>query len=129
MGARLNGILAARQAFARLPESWRDRINEVNTASAQSIVRDASARARRRTGALRLSIDYSVDTRRGTAKVGVAKGPVFYGHFVEYGTVTLPARPFMRPAVEIERSHSEGRYRDAARRMERDVSAIGARNL
>ena len=42
----------------------------------------------------------------GYADVGVAKGNVFYGHFIELGTSQRSARPFLRPA--LEKGHRSG---------------------
>nr|WP_321320960.1 HK97-gp10 family putative phage morphogenesis protein [uncultured Campylobacter sp.] len=36
----------------------------------------------------------------GYSSKGRAKISAFYGHFVEYGTKKMSARPFMRPAVQ-----------------------------
>lgn len=58
-----------------------------------------------RTGTLRGSIKKSATAPRGSngftaeAKVGVT-GEGFYGRFLEFGTSKMPARPFMRPAVD-----------------------------
>lgn len=125
--ANLKGIMEARRAFARIPEATRNAINEVNALTAHAIVSRAKARVARRSGLLQKSINWSQDKRRGTAKVGIEKGPAFYGHFVEFGTITQPARPFMLPATELERSNHELRFRDAGRRLERDVASVGGR--
>ena len=70
---------------------------------------------RREMGALSKSVRImSTGTRGGTVKGGVVAGgrttvgrgqnkvkaDAFYAHFVEYGTVKMTARPFMRPAVD-----------------------------
>jgi HK97 gp10 family phage protein len=52
------------------------------------------------TGRLRSSITATPATKSGnsyTAKIGTN---VIYGHRHEYGTGGMPARPFMRPAIE-----------------------------
>ena len=36
----------------------------------------------------------------GYADIGVEKGSVFYGHFIELGTSRQAARPFLRPAID-----------------------------
>lgn len=129
MNARIQGIVEARKAFARIPEAHREAINIAHELTAKEIVRVASAKVRRATGLLSKSITYSIDKRRGTAKVGVEKGPAFYGHFIEFGTTRLPARPFMLPAVEGERANLEQRFKDAGKAIEKDVANIGGRFL
>jgi HK97 gp10 family phage protein len=129
MNARIQGIVEARRAFARIPVAIRDAINDVHDVTSSEIVRGAKGRVRRRSGLLERSIAYSVDKRRGTAKVGITEGPAFYGHFVEFGTVNMSARPFMIPAVEAERSLIEQRFKVAGKQVERDVAAVGGRFL
>lgn len=127
MTARLQGIIEARRAFARIPEAMRDAINDANETTAREIVRGAQGRVRQRTGLLMRSIDYSIDKRRGQAKVGIVAGPAFYGHFLEFGTVRMAARPFMTPAVEAERGPHEQRMIASGRQIEKDVAAVGGR--
>jgi HK97 gp10 family phage protein len=129
MNARLTGIMEARRAFARIEPAVREAINDANEMTAKAIVMNAQSRVSVRSGLLKRSIDYSIDKRRGTAKVGIAKGPAFYGHFQEFGTATQSARPFMLPAVESERAYHEQRYRTAGRQIEKDVAAVGGRFL
>lgn len=50
-----------------------------------------------RTGRLRNSITYGVDTSEPAVYVGTN---VEYGPFVELGTSKMAARPFLKPAVE-----------------------------
>jgi HK97 gp10 family phage protein len=130
MNARIQGIVEARRAFARIPEAVRDAINDVNETTAREIVRGAQARVRRRSGLLARSISYSIDKRRGTAKVGVESGPAFYGHFLEFGTIHQKARPFMLPAVEAERGYHEQRFRESGKQqIEGDIGKVGGRVL
>lgn len=66
---------------------------------------NVSAQFTERSGTLRKSIQKSATAPRGSngftaeAKVGVT-GEGFYGRFLEFGTSKMPARPFMRPAVD-----------------------------
>lgn len=129
LSAKLQGIQAARRAFARIEPAHREVINDVNEMTARAIVLNAKERVLVRTGLLKSDIDWSIDKRRGTAKVGIAKGPAFYGHFQEFGTSRQPARPFMLPAVESQRDAHESRYRAAGRRLEQDIARVGGRNL
>ena len=121
--------MAARRAFAAIPEAVRDAINNTNQVTASEIVRAAQRRVRKRTGLLERSIAYSVDKRRGTAKVGIVKGEAYYGHFLEFGTIHQPAHPFMLPSVEEQHVLHQQRMKAAGKQIERDVSKVGGRFL
>ena len=69
-----------------------------------------------------------------TANANSAKGwtkdqPSRRAHFVEFGTVHMHAEPFMMPAAESIRGVYLARCISAGRDIERDMTAIGARNL
>ena len=59
----------------------------------------------------------------GYSSTGRAKISAFYGHFVEYGTKKMSAKPFMRPAVaraggymkEVLESHISAMNNELAR--------------
>lgn len=75
----------------------------------------AQARAPVRTGKLFASIAYEVSARGNVVegRVGTLRKQAFYAYFVEMGTKSTPAQPFLRPAVfengeEIVRLISEG---------------------
>lgn len=50
-------------------------------------------------------------------------------HFIEFGTRHQPAEPFMIPAAAAEQAHYLERVRDASKKAERDLAAIGSRNV
>lgn len=54
--------------------------------------------------------------------VGPAKG-FFYGMFLEYGTVKMSARPFMRPAFD---QHAPGTFEAIGKALWRELAAEGA---
>lgn len=125
--ARIRSFQAAHVAFKRLPQVERDAILDKQEDVAIAIVAGAKARVRRRSHKLAGSIDYSVSRRSGNGKVGIAKGPVYWGHFNEYGTVKMGARPFMRPAIEDEVSKMNGRYQAAGRVIEHRMMSASSR--
>lgn len=49
-------------------------------------------------------------------------------HFVEFGTRKMRAEPFMVPAAEAETPHYLARCKDAGKRAEKELAAIGSRN-
>lgn len=80
---------------------------------------------------LRQAVTNSVPVRTGALKKSITKGKVVEGkilvgpsqlspgyraHFVEFGTSKMPARPFMRPAFEQEKSTIEKIMADEIRK-------------
>ena len=55
----------------------------------------------------------------GYSSKGRAKISAFYGHFVEYGTKKMSAKPFMRPAVQ----RAKGYMKEV---LESHISAMNA---
>lgn len=70
------------------------------------IAREAKALAPREDGQLQASIVASVVSpnpigpRDEVVYVGPARGKVFYGHIIEFGSIQQSARPFIRPAFD-----------------------------
>lgn len=64
----------------------------------------------REAGSLRRSIRVIKMDKGGTRKILVYAGSkkAFYARFVEYGTVKMPARPFLRPALNTSKSRIQG---------------------
>jgi HK97 gp10 family phage protein len=76
---------------------------EAITLGAEMMQGAISMRAPVRTGELAGSIEFELKYVRKvvTALVGPSKEG-FYGRFLEFGTKFMPARPFMRPALDEE---------------------------
>lgn len=80
--------------------------------AATIILEDAKRRAPVLTGQLRKSLRIRAIKRTRKGQVGVVistskgffKGDDFYGGFHEFGTKKMPARPFIRPAFEANKS-------------------------
>jgi HK97 gp10 family phage protein len=51
-----------------------------------------------------------------TAEVGVFKKELYYAQFVEHGTSSAPAQPFMLPAAEAERRRFPQRVQAAVKK-------------
>lgn len=81
--------------------------------AANAISEGAKERVPVESGDLRNAIHVE-DIEDGYRVVG-GSGDVFYGHFVEHGTVKLPARPFMAPAAEAVRNNIDSLVRAALR--------------
>ena len=122
------GLKEANRALRRLPEFAKPRLRETMDVTAFHVSRDASAKARRRTGALKRGITWQ--SRPGTlsAVVGVNSKDLFYWKFLEYGTVKAKAYPLFRPAKEANEKDHERRLMQgleaALGTMERSAGAV-----
>ncbi|MFC4333864.1 HK97-gp10 family putative phage morphogenesis protein [Salininema proteolyticum] len=99
--------------LAALPDDLRDSLKGSLRDAAKSVRSEAQDEVPVESGDLRKSIKFRVDGRKLTATVRVEK---FYGHFVEFGTTSQEAQPFMRPAFEAERRRFAGRISDDVRK-------------
>jgi HK97 gp10 family phage protein len=126
---RLIGKEVAKRAYQRLPEVERAALLDEQETTAAAIATGARTRVRRRTGRLAGAIQYSVSRRLGTGKVGIVKGPVFWGHFNEFGTVKMGAQPFMRPAIEDAQVRRLERLKAVGQHIERTMSVSSSRFL
>jgi HK97 gp10 family phage protein len=114
MNARITveGLPDARRTFARVVPVSRREVGELIRASAEVAARVARAYAPRRTGRLASAIGV---TGSGMFWRAGVDSSVDYGHFLEYGTSRMSARPFMRPgaeAAEVEVARGTGRLAD-----------------
>lgn len=88
-----------------VPKAARRALNAALMAGARIVVKEAKSKAPKRTGNLKRNITARV-ARRGDTQataavhIGVRKD-AFYWMFHELGTSQHPARPFLRPALEI----------------------------
>ena len=100
----LSGVSNVRKLLRRLEPELTSDVREAVEASAGILLRAMLARTPRRSGTLagELRIKYGRD--RLSARVGVigkrSLRRAWYARFVEYGTVDIPAQPFMIPAAE-----------------------------
>lgn len=77
------------------------RVEAANKRTADRVADRAKQNVPRATGALHGSI--RTVKASGGYVVRAGNRNVFYGHLVEFGTVKMPARPFLVPAAEAER--------------------------
>lgn len=102
-----------RSTMFRLSDDGRSKIHLMNVKKAIRVVGLAKRRCVVDTGRLRSSITLrdsegviatggfedglSVPIRRYSVRVGTN---VFYGKFIEFGTVNMSAKPFLRPSID-----------------------------
>lgn len=126
MGTRveMRGFDELERKLAKLATSLPEaRQQKILSDAGEIVAEEARMLAPVRFGNLRDSIAVSTEVLGGAFKmdgglslgslqvlIGPSKGgnpDGFYGHFVEFGTVSMPAQPFMRPAFD----HTEGQLR------------------
>lgn len=102
VGVDIDGIAELRAGFTELQEvTQRTVLRRALAAGAEPVVEEAQRLAPRRSGDLARGIAARVSVRKTQAEavISFAKEQ-FYGRFVETGTSKLPARPFLRPALD-----------------------------
>ena len=124
------GLAGLRRDMAALPRRIDRAIAEPIERLAREILAEALARCPVATGALRDTLrvveghlddagTIVLGSREGRSEWLViagdesGKGPVMYAAFVEFGTSSAPARPFLRPAIEAVRSRATREVADA----------------
>lgn len=127
MSIEVIGLKEANRALKRLPEFAKANVQQTINVTASQLYRAASLKAPRRTGLLRASLDWQARPRSLSAIVG-ARTVAYYWKFVEFGTVKMAARPFLRPAAEALKADHHARMvqtlEKAARQTERAQGTI-----
>lgn len=124
---KLEGMEALQRAISRAPELVAALAGTAVQQSAFALAQRAKSLAPVDTGALRDAIQS--DTRGTSGRVGLrpdnqrADGPTTYWRHQEYGTSKRSARPFFRPAADIEAPAFLDRMRAIGPRLERDLSS------
>jgi HK97 gp10 family phage protein len=120
-GVKVSGLRDLGVAMSRLSADMAGKVARQATAAGAGVVRRAARRGApvdsgnlaaaivmKRQRQSRLTEEYLVTVRKGktrdakAGKTGQAKQgkDAYYARFVEFGTVKMPARPFLRPALE-----------------------------
>lgn len=106
-----------RRLLRRLPKEMQAEVRGEMQAGADAILGDAKANVPTRTGRLRANLSAKASRDGLSAKIGIrgkrAGRRAFYGMFVEFGTVKMPARPFLQPAFEANRKRVSAGVRKA----------------
>lgn len=111
----------AARALKKLPDWAKADAQKVMDVTAFQVWRRASTAAPFRTGALRKGLQWESRPRSTRAVVG-ATPLAWYRRFLEYGTVKMAARPFIRPAAEAETADHQRRMFEALTRVTTKLS-------
>ena len=115
-------IRECNQALKRLPEFARHEAQRTIDVTAFQVSQRASRHAPRRTGRLQAAVTWQSRPRSVSAIVAV-EGDAFYWKYLEYGTVKMAARPFLRPAAEALAHDHQQRMVDG---LERALTRMAA---
>ena len=116
---RIEGLEHAIRQFRRAPEVARKHIGTSIRQTEESLSDNIFDSAPRLTGLLRRQIESK--TTGLTARISIGD-EAYYRRFPEFGTVNMPATPYIRPSAEREQAPMIKRVSDAAVRMERELS-------
>lgn len=119
-----SGIAGSRGSFrftwrgAQVKHALDDAMQEAMQETAEAAKAAAQELAPVRTGLLKSSVYAQVDATGADSRRTLAVGAdAPYAVFVELGTATAPAQPFLRPAVDQEAPKLTQRLRAAASRI------------
>ncbi len=117
----LDGFEATKRAFANAPDAVKAAAGDVVAKSAFAVAQRMRSLVPVRTGNLKRRITSAATGLNG--RVGFSDADAFYWRFVEFGTVRVPARPFVRPAAEAESDAFVRGMQGIGPRLERDLSS------
>lgn len=118
----LHGMEKLQAALKRAPELVKAESQQAVRVSTFAIAQRARALAPQDTGRLRAAISSSARGQSGRVLIDKS---AHYWRFVEYGTVTMPSRPFIRTAAELESGDFVQRVRMIGSKLEKDWPSGG----
>ncbi len=101
-------------------------VRKASRAGAKELLKEAKARVPVRTGVLKKALKVRALKRSRFNKISPgarviagspARGPAYYAHMVEFGTVRMRARPFLRPAMEETKAAVKAAFRDTLKEL------------
>jgi phage protein, HK97 gp10 family len=122
---KLEGMEALQRAITNAPDAAKRHSQDAVSRSTFAIFNRMQSRATGgpySTGGLRMAMRWSAPGLTG--RVTIDPG-AFYWKFLEYGTVHMTARPFIRPSTEEESGTFIRRMQDFEAKLERDWSSGG----
>lgn len=111
----LTGMDGLLRALREIPDVAKEELKHAVATTAAAIAQRMRATAPRDSGLLLSNISSSTRGMTGRVEIGV---DAFYWPYVEFGTVNMQARPFIRPSAELESAAFEQRLREIARTIE-----------
>lgn len=128
MTVTIHGLPRLRAQFSELKDkSQRAVLRSAIRSAARPVVKEAKLLVPVDEGDLKAGIKSSVSVKQGgsvEALIGFEQDD-FYGRFVELGTSKMPARPFLRPALENKQDEVVKIFADAIDAQIQRVAAKG----
>lgn len=120
----ITGLEALQTAITETPKLLRKHVAGAIRESTFAVADRMRRFAPHRSGELLEAITASPPKASGlSGLVGFDNPRVFYWRFLEFGTVRMPARPFVRPAAEAEAQRYIQRIQAIGPALEFDVAA------
>lgn len=116
VSVKIDGLDRLQASLRRVPKVVEAQSQNAVRAAAASAAQRARTFAPRDTGRLQSAIGHTVRGLTGGVVIG-AQAP--YWHFVEFGTVHMAARPFVRSARELEAPELRQRVRTIGTQVQR----------
>lgn len=107
--------------YSMSPKTGRARVG-VSSGSTTMVIGGKKVKVK---GIIKLGRGLSAKTSAGATKIVPSK----YAKFVEFGTVRMPAEPFMIPSANDQKQPYLSRCQAAGKKIEQGAAAIGSRNL
>lgn len=123
------GHREAMAALKSLPDRMKVRAADEIEVTAFQFERMAEARVRVRTGLLKARLARKVNKRTPRGDVGFEGPEAFYWKYLEYGTVNMSAKPFLRPTAEALKEDHHRRMDLAMERAGNDIASGASRLL
>lgn len=116
---KLDGMEALQRAIVEAPKEAKRGASDAVRQTTWAIADKMRQRAPVRSGTLLSSIDARVPVLTGLTGSVEINGDAYYWRFLEYGTVNMRARPFIRPSGEEEQNPFIERLRDVGNNIMR----------
>jgi HK97 gp10 family phage protein len=132
MNFEVKGFRELKRKLDTLPVNVARRVlPKASQEGAKVLRREARRRAPRREGTLRRGLSYMRKKRMPKTAASYIVGltrKAFYGMFIEFGTKHIPAKPFLRPALDEEKDKIINAMREKLRAgIEREAAKLGRR--
>jgi HK97 gp10 family phage protein len=111
----ITGLDDALRNLKELPKALRRKAAVVVRESATAATESMKQLAPEKTGLLKRNIFSDIRGTSGWVRIGV---DAWYWHMLEFGTINMPAKPFIRPAAELEAPNFQRGLEAVAREIE-----------
>lgn len=112
----ITGLDHLAERLEDLPDQIRTALLRAVKESAEDVQRETLLNVRKDSGDLQRHLKIRYEKKGLRAKVGWFNDADYYARFNEFGTVSIRARPALRPAIEAERGRIRERISDEIRK-------------